>query len=106
MYEADIAFTSAGRTVYELASIGTPTIVLAQNERELLHTFASEENGFINLGLGYIISHDKIRECLKELIANYKLRTSLTNRMLEKNLRNGINNVIDLILDQYEKYIR
>ena len=45
MYEADIAFTSAGRTVYELASIGTPTIVLAQNEREMLHTFANSNNG-------------------------------------------------------------
>ena len=106
MYEADIAFTSAGRTVYELASIGTPTIVLAQNERELLHNFASEENGFINLGLGYNVSDDKIRECLEELISNNELRNSLTNRMLEKNLRNGINSVIDLISDQYEKYLR
>lgn len=106
MYEADIAFTSAGRTVYELASIGTPTIVLAQNERELLHTFANEENGFLNLGLGYTISNDTIRKCLKQLISNYEFRNNLTNHMLEKNLRNGINNVIDLIFSHYEKYIK
>jgi len=106
MYEADIAFTSAGRTVYELASIGTPTIVLAQNERELLHTFANEENGFLNLGLGYTISNDTIRKCLDKLIFNYEFRNILTNRMLEKNLRNGINNVIDLIFSHYEKFKR
>lgn len=106
MYEADIAFTSAGRTVYELASIGTPTIVLAQNERELLHTFANEENGFLNLGLGYNISNDTIRKCLKKLISNLEFRNNLTNHMLEKNLRNGINNVIDLIFSHYEKYIK
>ncbi len=106
MYEADIAFTSAGRTVYELASIGTPTIVLAQNERELLHTFANEENGFLNLGLGYTISNDTIRKYLEKLISNYEFRNNLTNRMLEKNLRNGINNVIDLIFRHYEKYIK
>lgn len=106
MYEADIAFTSAGRTVYELASIGIPTIVLAQNERELLHTFANEENGFLNLGLGYNVSNDTIRKCLEKLILNYEFRNNLTNRMLEKNLRNGINKVIDLIFSHYEKYIK
>ena len=43
---------------------------------------------------------------IRELISNYELRNNLTNRMLEKNLQNGINNVISLILDQYEKYFR
>ena len=46
MLKADIIFTSAGRTVYEVASLGVPCIVLAQNKRELTHYFASSENGF------------------------------------------------------------
>ena len=33
MHKADLAFTSAGRTVYEIASLGTPLIILAQNDR-------------------------------------------------------------------------
>ena len=49
---ADLAITSAGRTVFEVATLGTPAIVLAQNERELTHTFASEDHGFRHLGLG------------------------------------------------------
>jgi CMP-N-acetylneuraminic acid synthetase/spore coat polysaccharide biosynthesis predicted glycosyltransferase SpsG len=41
MREADIIFTSAGRTTYEIASIGTPAIVLAQNKSCLLYTSQS-----------------------------------------------------------------
>jgi len=62
MLEADLIFTSAGRTTYEIASIGTPTIVLAQNKRELTHFFASSEFGFLNLGLGYNISNNELEK--------------------------------------------
>ncbi len=62
MLEADLIFTSAGRTTYEIASIGTPAIVLAQNERELTHFFASSEFGFLNLGLGYNISNEELQK--------------------------------------------
>ena len=50
--KADLAITSQGRTVFELASMGVPAVVLAQNEREAEHVFAGIQNGFINLGLG------------------------------------------------------
>ena len=69
MLEADLIFTSAGRTTYEVASIGVPTIVLAQNDRELTHFFASSEFGFINLGLGYNVSNELL---LKELVNSYE----------------------------------
>lgn len=61
MKKADLAFTSQGRTVYEFASLGVPAIVLAQNRREQLHTFAQMENGFFNLGLGSEVSFDTLR---------------------------------------------
>ena len=34
MMQADLLVTSAGRTVYEAAAVGTPVVVLAQNARE------------------------------------------------------------------------
>ena len=37
MISADIIFTSAGRTMYEIASIGVPCVCLCQNQRELTH---------------------------------------------------------------------
>jgi spore coat polysaccharide biosynthesis predicted glycosyltransferase SpsG len=104
MYEADIAFTSAGRTVYELASIGTPTIVLAQNKREKLHVFAKKDNGIINLGLGYNCSDQKIKEVLLRLIDDFDLRKKYQKLMIKNDLKSGINNVLNLIFSSYKKY--
>ena len=42
--------------------MGVPTIVLAENEREQLHTFAQMDNGFINLGLGSEVSDETDRQ--------------------------------------------
>lgn len=39
MYNVDIVITSNGRTIYEVASIGTPCISISQNEREVRHLF-------------------------------------------------------------------
>ncbi|MBP3819492.1 MAG: UDP-2,4-diacetamido-2,4,6-trideoxy-beta-L-altropyranose hydrolase, partial [Butyrivibrio sp.] len=41
MKNADLALTSQGRTIFELASMCVPAVVLSQNEREMTHTFAS-----------------------------------------------------------------
>ncbi|MCL1940280.1 MAG: hypothetical protein FWG04_06415 [Desulfovibrionaceae bacterium] len=51
MEQADIALCSAGRTVYELAHMRIPAIVLAHHEREDMHTFARPRNGFVYLGV-------------------------------------------------------
>ncbi len=104
MYEADIAITPAGRTVYELASIGVPTIVLVENEPGLLHTFANEKNGIINLGLGYEIPDEKIKKAIRNLINDYNLRKKCHELMLKNNLKSGINNVLSLIFSKYEKH--
>jgi spore coat polysaccharide biosynthesis predicted glycosyltransferase SpsG/CMP-N-acetylneuraminic acid synthetase len=104
MHEADIALTAAGRTVYELASMGVPTIVLVENERGLLHTFASEENGIINVGLGTKIPDKEIKNALIRLIDDYELRKRNNILMLDNNLRSGISNVLGLIFSEYEKF--
>ena len=76
MLEADLIFTSAGRTTYEVASIGVPTIVLAQNDRELTHFFASSEFGFINLGLGYNVSNELLLKEFIELVNHTSFRVA------------------------------
>jgi len=52
MAKADVAISSQGRTMLELASMEVPTILMAQNKREQHHKFGYLQNGFINLGLG------------------------------------------------------
>ena len=95
---ADLAFTSQGRTVYELASLGVPSIVLAQNNRELLHTFAQMSNGFINLGLGKEVTETTIKNTAEWLIETPAVRYNMRKLMLEKDLKNGLNKEIKLIL--------
>lgn len=51
MEDADLAVCSAGRTVYELAHMRIPAIVLAHHAREDMHTFARPRNGFVYLGI-------------------------------------------------------
>lgn len=99
MLQADIAFTSQGRTVYELAALGVPSIVMAQNGRELLHTFAQMPNGFMNLGLGNEISENTIKNTFEWLVNTPQIREEMRELMLKKNLKNGINREVELILN-------
>jgi spore coat polysaccharide biosynthesis predicted glycosyltransferase SpsG len=57
MEGADLAICSAGRTVYELAHMRTPAVVMAHHERELSHRFARAVNGFSWLGLMQPVFH-------------------------------------------------
>jgi CMP-N-acetylneuraminic acid synthetase/spore coat polysaccharide biosynthesis predicted glycosyltransferase SpsG len=98
MKNADLAFTSQGRTVFELASLGIPSIVLAQNEREQQHTFAQMQNGFLNLGLGKDISAEAIESTFKWLVNTQQIRYEMRTLMLKHDLKKGIKRVIDIIL--------
>lgn len=96
MLKSDVVFTSAGRTTFEVASIGVPCIVLCQNEREATHFFASEKNGFYNLGLGYKIEDRKILEAF-EAVKDIRLRDLMQKRMFKNNIKNGKDRVLNLI---------
>lgn len=96
--DADLALTSQGRTIYELASMGVPAIVLAQNERETEHTFASVRNGFINLGLGKEQNVETIESTIEWLIRTPNVRKEMHERLLERDFTDGQKRVIKLIL--------
>ena len=97
MLEADLIFTSAGRTTYEIASIATPAIVLAQNERETTHFFASSEFGFLNCGLGYKVPNEELLQHFKELVDSVESREYMSSLMKKTDLHNGRRTVIELI---------
>jgi len=100
MREADIIFTSAGRTMYEVATIGTPAVITAQNYRELTHTFGHPYNGFYNLGYWAEASENSYYEVTKELILNYDLRKLMHDRMSKSDFSQGINRVLRIILNE------
>ena len=68
MEGADLAICSAGRTVYELAHMRVPGMVLAHHEREARHTFARAHNGFAYLGIMDKVSDRKIRTVFARLL--------------------------------------
>ena len=102
MSKMDLAVTSQGRTVYELASMGVPSVVLAQNEREAEHVFAGIQNGFINLGLGSRTDALTIISTIRWLIATPNVRREMRKLQLAKDFSKGHERVIRLILDDTE----
>jgi spore coat polysaccharide biosynthesis predicted glycosyltransferase SpsG len=98
MGRADLAVSSQGRTMLELACMGVPSILLAQNQRELKHQFGYLQNGFINLGLGSEVQNDTIEETLIWLTKSAQIRSQMRDCMLMTDLKNGIERVKPLIL--------
>ena len=96
MSKSDIAITSRGRTGYELAILGIPSIAMAQNEREEKHGFMCNENGFSYIGLNP--SDEIIEGTLKMyLTLSKQSRLDLQKRLLSHDLKNGRKRVMGLI---------
>ena len=96
MSNTDIAITSRGRTGYELATLGVPTIAMAQNKREEKHTFISNENGFSYIGLNP--TDEMIEGTLKiYLKLSKKSRLDLQNKLLHFDLKNGRKAIMGII---------
>ncbi len=100
MCSCDLAFTSRGRTGYELAMLGIPTIAMAQNELEEKHSFICDDNGYIYLGLNP--TDNMIEETLKMcLLLSKSNRQKLQNKLLQHDLRNGRRRVMNAIRNLY-----
>ena len=104
MISADIIFTSAGRTMYEIASIGVPCVCLCQNQRELSHIFGNVENGFINLGLGSEVKENDLINTINDIIDNYDLRMEMSNRMKNVDVRHGFENLMKIVKPRYLEF--
>jgi spore coat polysaccharide biosynthesis predicted glycosyltransferase SpsG len=100
MREADLAITSQGRSIYELACLGIPSIVIAQHTREETHVFAQMMNGFLNLGDGNYIDPEELENTVEWLIKTPKIREEMKKNMLKHNLKDGIHREISLILGE------
>ncbi len=100
MSSCDIGITSRGRTGYELAMLGIPTIAMAQNKREEKHGFVSNENGFTYIGLN---PPDEIIEAsLKMYLTMSKAnRQRFQDMLLSHDLRQGRKRVMNLINNLY-----
>lgn len=92
----DIAITSRGRTGYELALLGIPSIAMAQNLREEKHGFICNENGFMYIGLN---PSDEIIEGNLRMYLNLSKenRQHFQDLLLSHDLRSGRKHVMSII---------
>ncbi len=100
MEKSCLAITSNGRTVYELAHMSIPSIVVSQHDRENTHEFARQENGFIPLG---IYREDKTeKQVVKELtklIQDSTYRRALFDRTRNYSFGSAKSKVVASLLD-------
>lgn len=96
MTSCDVGITSRGRTGYELAILGIPSISMAQNQREEKHGFVCNENGFTYIGLN---PDDEIIESNLRMYLNMSKgsRERFHNKLLSHDLRGGRKRVMSLI---------
>ena len=90
--------------MYEVCSLGVPTICLCQNERELTHVFANDSNGFINMGLGAEVSNQEIIDEFINLVNNYDLRVEMNQKMLAVDLKDGFERIWSIIREKYRQF--
>jgi spore coat polysaccharide biosynthesis predicted glycosyltransferase SpsG len=76
MHDADLLITSGGRTVFEAAAVGIPTIVMCQNMRETTHTHLGRGN--LNLGLGRMVDPDRLTYVIGQTLEDYELRRDMS----------------------------
>lgn len=96
MTSCDIGITSRGRTGYELAILGIPSIAMAQNHREEKHGFVCNENGFTYIGLAP--SDEIIEGTLKMYLElSQNSRQQFQDKLLSHDLRSGRKRVMGLI---------
>lgn len=103
MQQAGLCVTSGGRTVLEVASLHIPTLVICQNERETTHSYASQENGVLNLGERTQVSDAEILEAFQTLVEDRDRRQEMIRIMKEKDLISGSGRVVQIITKLLEE---
>ncbi len=102
----DLAITSNGRTIFELAAMGIPLISMAQNERETLHLFARYSKGVRYLGMGQKITPEELAAEIENIIHNPLNRRNMYNSIPSDSIRDGLSRVTGLIESNYWRWKR
>lgn len=90
--------------MYEICSIGVPTICLCQDDRDVSHVFANNNNGFINMGRVEDLSKQDIVDQFVNIVNDFDLRMEMHKKMLSIDLKNGFENILAVIEEEYRKF--
>lgn len=99
MEKTQLAISSNGRTVYELADMNIPSIIISHHERESTHNFADLEKGFINLGVINGNISVEINEKFKKLVEDLDYRKLLFMNIKRYSFRKNKQKVVNKIME-------
>lgn len=102
MIKADLAISAGGCTLYELATVGTPGVVLQQNENQIIDM--EQEGTVIDLGVGNKLESTEITDKIEKLIyqCETRLEMSKNGQYIFDGL--GCERCAKEIVDHYNKF--
>ena len=95
--DADVVLCASGYMPYEVAVMGIPCVVLAQNDFELGLAFPKEQHGFIHLGLGRKIKQSSLLNAVMEPLLHEPLRKKAIARQTALGMGDGKDAVCEAI---------
>jgi len=102
MLNADIAISAGGSTLYELAAVGIPAIVLLQTTNQKLISESMQGKGTAKvLGFGDEVKVDEIKDCIEDLMRDKERRKCMSEE--GKKIFDGLGAVrcAEVILKKY-----
>jgi len=102
MEKTQIAISSNGRTVYELADMNIPSIIISHHQRENTHNFASLDKGFINLGVVDKNTSTKLKRSFLKLVKDRDYRELLFLNIEKYSFRENKQKVVEKIFEVLE----
>jgi spore coat polysaccharide biosynthesis predicted glycosyltransferase SpsG len=94
---ADVILCASGYMPYEVAVMGIPCVVLAQNDFEAELAFPKEQHGFIHLGLGRKVKQSSLLNAIMEPLLHEPLRKKAIARQTALGLGDGKDAVCEAI---------
>ncbi len=94
---ADVILCASGYMPYEVAVMGIPCVVLAQNDFETELAFPKEHHGFIHLGLGRKVKQSSLLNAIMEPLLHEPLRKKAIARQTALGLGDGKDAVCEAI---------
>lgn len=95
---ADVILCASGYMPYEVAVMGIPCVILAQNDFEQSLAFPKEQHGFIHLGAGRKVKQSSLLNAIMELLLHESLRKRAIKRQTALDLGNGMETIYEAIL--------
>lgn len=104
MLDADLMVGSGGMSVYEIAALGTPGVVLGQNAREDRRMREFARHGTVQyLGLGPEVGEERLLEAVSSLLGDFERRQAMSERGRALVDGLGAARTAEVVLERHEK---